>query len=186
MKSLRKGIVSTMLFALLTVTVSAQPGQGRGMGPCGGTNQGNFRQAGLENILTDLTEDQKSALAELRTEQFKQMKDYRNQMGEIRAKQRTLMSEYSIDEKAAAKLVDQKTKLMNEQMKARIAHRAAVNKILTEDQLMQLEQRRNQGQYARIGNGTRQGGQGSFRGQQPRGNRGNFGPNCPQGRGRSL
>lgn len=186
MKSLTKGIVTSMLFALLTVTVSAQPGQGRGLGPCGGENQGNFRQAGLEYIMTDLTEDQKAALAELRTEQYKQMKDYRNQMGEIQAKQRTLMSDYTIDEKAAAKLIDQKTKLMNEQMKTRIAHRNAVNQILTEEQLMQLEQNRKQRQFARRGTGNRQGGKGNFRNRQPRGDRSGFGPNCPQGRGRNL
>lgn len=179
MKSLRKGIISTMLLAVLSVTVSAQPGQGRGFGPCGGGNQANFRQAGIENILSDLTEDQKSALEELRTEHYRQMKDFRNQMGEIRAKQRTIMSEYEIDDKAASRLIDQKTELMNEQMKTMIAHRSAVNQILTEDQLLQLEQHRNQRQFAR--NGNRPGGKGNFRGQHSRGYRGNFGPNCPQG-----
>ncbi len=182
MKSLRKGIISTTFFALLTITLSAQPGQGRGYGPCGGVNQGNLRQAGIENILTDLTEDQKAALTELRADRYEQMKDYRNQMGEIRAKQRTIMSEYEIDEKAAAKLIDQKTELMNEQMKTRVAHRAEVNKILTEDQILKLEQHRKYRQFAQNGNRNRHGGKGNFRHNAPRGNRGYFGPNCPQGR----
>jgi Spy/CpxP family protein refolding chaperone len=184
MKSLGKGIISTVLFAVLTVTVSAQPGQGRGYGPCGGINQGNFHQSGIENTFSDLTEDQKAALAELRTEHFKKMKDFRNQMGEINAKQRTIMSDYQIDEKAAGKLIDQRTDLMNERMKTRIAHRAAVNQVLTEEQVLQLEQFRNHHQFAQKGN--RPGGKGNFRGYHQRGNRGNFGPYCPQGRGSNL
>jgi Spy/CpxP family protein refolding chaperone len=187
MKSLGKGILTTMLLAILTVTVSAQPGQGRGYGPCGGTYQGNFRQAAAENILADLTEDQKAQLSELRTEHYKKMQQYRNQMGEISAKQRTIMSEYNVDEKAAAKLIDQKTDLINEQMKARIAHRNAVNQVLTEEQVLQLEQHRNHRQFARQGNWNRPGAKGNFRGYQQRGNnRGYYGPNCPQGRGRNL
>lgn len=185
MKLLGKGIISTVLFAVLTVTVSAQPGQGRGNGPCGGgINQGNFNQAGIENCVTDLTEDQKAALAELRTERYTQMKDFRNQMGEISAKQRTIMSDYEIDEKAATKLIDQKTDLMNKQMKSRIAHRTAVNQILTEEQVIQVEQFRNHRQFSQKGN--RPGGKGNFRGNHQRGNRSGFGPNCPQGRGRNL
>lgn len=175
-----------MLLALLTVTASAQPGQGRGFGPCGGTYQGNFRQAAVENILADLTDEQKAQLAELRTEHFKEMQNFRNQMGEISAKQRTIMSDYNVDEKAASMLIDQKTELMNAQMKARIAHRNAVNQILTEEQVLQLEQQRNQRQFARQGNWNRPGGKAGFRGCQQHGNRGNFGPYCPQGRGRNF
>lgn len=186
MKSLGKGIISTMLLTLLTVTVSAQPGPGRGYGPCGGTNQGNFRQAAAENILTDLSGEQKAQLTELRTEHFRQMQNYRNKMGEISAQQRTVMSGYDVDEKAAEKLVDQKTDLMNEQMKTRIAHRAAVNQVLTEEQVLQLEQFRNRRQFAQRGNMNRPGGKGNFRGYHQRGNRGNFGPDCPQGRGRGF
>jgi len=70
------------------------------------------------------------------------------------------MSAYEIDEKAAAKLVDEKSALMNQQMKARTAHKAAVNKILTEEQVLQLEQHRNHRQMAgRKMRGHRGGGQ---------------------------
>lgn len=185
MKLLGKGILTTMLLAVLTVTVSAQPGPGRGYGPCAGANQGGFRQAAGADFLTDLTEDQKAKLSELRTEHYRQMQQFRNQMGEISAKQRTIMSDYDIDQKAAAKLIDQKTDLMNEQMKTRIAHRAEVNQVLTEEQVLQLEQRRNHRQFAQGGNRNRTGGKGNL-GYHQRGNRGNFGSNCPQGRGRGF
>jgi Spy/CpxP family protein refolding chaperone len=168
MKTIRKGIISAMLFALLTITLSAQSGQGRGYGPGVGGNQEQFRQRGLENMLTDLTEDQKTALAELRKEHYRQMKDFRNQMGVIRAKQRTIMSDYEIDEKAAAKLIDQKTDLLNKQMKAKVAHKAALNQILTEDQLMKLEQHHKHRRFAHKGRRNRPGANGNFRHGGPR------------------
>jgi len=43
------------------------------------------------------------------------------------------MSAYDIDNKEAEALIDQKTKLINEQMKLQVAHRDAINKILNEE-----------------------------------------------------
>jgi Spy/CpxP family protein refolding chaperone len=157
MKSrLKKGLLALFVSAMMLVSVSAQPPAGRGygpgqgwsQGPGQGWNQGNRPGAGIENIISDLTEDQKAALQQLRTEHYAKMKDHRNQMGELAAKQRTIMSDYNIDQKAAQKLIDQKTELINKQMKERVAHKAAVNKLLTEDQVLQLERCTGNRQFA--------------------------------------
>ena len=158
----------------MATSLIAQPRQGRGLGPCQGLNQEDVRQRGIEMILPDLTDDQKTALDALRNEHFSEMKTFRNKMGEIRAQQKTVMSEYPIDEKAADKLIDQKTKLMNEQMKAQVAHRAAVNNVLTADQLLKLEQHAAKRQFSGKGNQGMPGKQGKFRGNYPQCPQGNF------------
>ena len=151
-------------------------GQGPGYGPGQGWNEGNRPGAGIENIISDLSEEQKAALQQLRTDHYAKMKDHRNQMGELAAKQRTIMSDYNIDQKAAEKLIDQKTELMNKQAKERVAHRAAVKKVLTEEQVLQLEQFRGKRQRA-----YRKG-----RAGQQRGGYCGYGPNQRRGYGRNF
>ncbi|MEX0986225.1 MAG: Spy/CpxP family protein refolding chaperone [Bacteroidales bacterium] len=171
---IKKGMLAIFASAIMLVSLDAQPRTGCGAGPGQGwsdKNQGGFC---IENIIADLTEDQKAALTELRTEHYRQMKDFRNQMGEVKAKERTIMSQHKIDTKAAEKLIDQKTDLTNKQMKVRLAHRAAVKEILTEEQLLQLEQRRGHHFAAQKG---QQKGQGM-------GN--NFGPRHRHGRGMNF
>lgn len=181
--------------SLVSTALIAQPRGGRGLGPGQGAGPAwddEDRPASrIEFILDDLTEDQKTELEALRLEHYKEMKDFRNQMGEIRAKQRTIMSEYNVDTKAAESLIDQKTALMNKQMKARIAHQADVKKVLTEEQFLKLEQARQKRQFAhRGGNGFRGGngagplaqGRGQGYGQGPRGAGQGYGP-CGAGAG---
>ncbi len=198
--TMKKGLLALFVSAVMLVSLSAQPPAGRGYGPGQGWNQyagqgwnqyagqgwnqyagQGFNQdnrpgAGIENIISDLTEDQEVALQELRTEHYAKMKDHRNLMGEIAAKQRTIMSQNTIDEKAAQKLIDQKTELVNKQMKERVAHRAAVKKILTDDQLLQLERCWGNKQFA------------NWRGRRgpQRGGICGYGPNHRRGYGRNF
>ena len=84
-------------------------------------------------------------------------------MGEIRARQRTLMSENPINQKALEDLIDKKSALMKSHQKDVLAHQVAVRNVLTEDQVLvlnQLRQRRGtmnkgygQAQYGRGGRG---------------------------------
>jgi Spy/CpxP family protein refolding chaperone len=188
MKSMiKKGMLSLFASAIMLVSVSAQPpagrGAGNGYGPGQGWNEGNRPGAGIENMIADLTEDQKAALQQLRTEHYAKAKDHRNQMGELAAKQRTIMSDYNIDQKAAQKLIDQKTELMNKQMNERVAHRAAVNKVLTEEQVLQLERCRGNRQFAQ---GNRQFARGKGRVESQRGANCGYGPNQRRGYGRNF
>jgi Spy/CpxP family protein refolding chaperone len=149
---IKRTVLALTVSLVMLATANAQPRAGRGFGP--GQGAGPAWSAnqnlgpGTAMVLPDLTEDQKTSLQQLRTGHLQQMKNFRNQMGEISAKQRTIMSQQQVDQKAAEKLIDEKTALMNKQMKAQAAHMAAVKKVLTEEQLLQLEQRRMNRQFA--------------------------------------
>ncbi len=136
---MKKGILALFVSVITMTTAGAQQPFGRGFGPGQGWNQGFRPGPGIESLISDLTDDQKAALQQLRTDHYAKMKDHRNQMGELRARQRTIMSEYNIDDKAAQKLIDQKTELINKQMKEQVAHRMAVKEVLTEEQALQWE-----------------------------------------------
>ena len=210
MKSIIKKTVLAIFLSTTIIAISvAQPRQGRGYGAGQGVGYGNGQAMGygngqgmgnpgqqclfIENRIPDLTEDQKTELLALRTAHLIAMKDFRNEQGEIGAKQRTAMSENTVDQKDAESLIDQKTELMNKQMKAQVAHLAAIKSVLTEEQVLALEAfqpRRqfannngrsnyNRAGYGRSGNGKAGYGRSSNR----RG--GNYGQNNGQGFGRN-
>ncbi|MEN8202197.1 MAG: Spy/CpxP family protein refolding chaperone [Bacteroidota bacterium] len=152
-----------ILATLLATGLNAQsPRQGgRGSGPYG---QGNERMAGYYAL--DLTEDQQEAMLSLRTENYKTMKPLRNKMNELKARERTLVSEETVDMKAVHKIIDEQTELMNKMRKIQLDHRLEVREILSDEQIMKLDQRRNFSKNRRNkGNGPFQ-GQGVQRGQR--------------------
>ncbi len=136
----RRGILATSIFVMMVASATAQPYGGRGNCRMQCMRATDDKRPGIENIIPDLTEDQKAALKELGDAHFIQMKEIKNQMGEISARQRTIMSADPIDQKAAGKLIDQKTELMNKQMKIQLAHKAAVKEVLSDEQVLAMEQ----------------------------------------------
>lgn len=165
-----KSIIVLFTALVITGTLFAQPRTGRGLGPCMNPGINNAAQpgSGLACILTDLTEDQQNELNKLRTAHFQEMRDFRNQMAELTAKQRTIMSKYDVDTDAAKKVAALKTELMKKRMEASIDHQADVKKVLTEEQYLQLEQIRARNQF-RKGNNRGPGGAGFYNNRQ----------NCP-------
>jgi len=148
-----------LLFGILMITtVNAQPRQGgRGLGPCGagegpgygrGLNQSEYPQSGRAGQFArlDLSEEQQSEITSLRTEHYKEITPLRNKMAELKARERTLLSEESVDMKAVNLTIDEQTDLMNKMRKLQTKHQVAVKSNLTDEQLMQLQQRR---QFAR-------------------------------------
>jgi len=123
-----------LLATLMTLAVDAQYNRqgGRGMGPA--NDEGRFARL-------DLTETQREELKALRTEQYKTMKPLRAKMNEMRAKERSLLAEETVDMKALDKLIDQQSELMNKIRKEQIRHKLAMKEVLTDEQVMQLEQR---------------------------------------------
>ncbi len=67
-------------------------------------------------------------------------------MAELKARERTLLSEESVDMKAVNKTIDEQTDLMNKMRKLQTKHQVAVKSNLTDEQVIQLQQRR---QFAR-------------------------------------
>ena len=159
---------------MIASTVAQAPAR-RGNGPGQGWNNTQQRGSQIEKMLPDLTEDQVAALQELQKDRLKSMREQRNTMGEIKARQRTIMSADPIDEKAASKLIDEKSEVQKQQMKAQLEHRLALQEILTDDQYLALEmklKKRKQAQH--------QYSQGQGKGNYAeRGRR-----SAPQGRGR--
>ena len=148
--------------------------------------QNNGPRQGMK--LLDLTEEQTAQLKELRLEQMKSSQKFKNQMGEIKARQRTLSDESPINQKALEKLVDEKTTLMNAHLKEGIAHKVAASEVLTEEQqimMKQMHKRRQHigrqgkgnGQHAGQGKGMHSGQGKGMRGGQGRGARMNAGNN---------
>jgi Spy/CpxP family protein refolding chaperone len=153
-----------LLGILMVTSVNAQsPRQGgRGQGPHGAGEAYSHQYAGL-----DLTDEQQTQITSLRTEHFKVMTPLRNKMAELKARERTLLSEENIDMKAVHKNIDEQTELMNNMKKLQVDQQLAVKNILTDEQVMKLQQRR---QFARQ-DGFR--GSGNYRG--PGGQRGTGG-----------
>lgn len=139
---------------LMATTMNAQPNRHGGRGMAYGEGEGRF-------AYLDLTEAQSAEITSLRTEHYSTMKPLRARMVEIRAKERTLTSEESVDLNAVDKVIDQQTELMNKMRKLQIKHQVAVKNVLSDEQVMKLEQgqrhsaRMGQGRMGRVeGHGT--------------------------------
>ena len=145
---MKKSVIKTagvLLLSLLFVSgINAQQYR-RGQGPYGpGTGKG-YQRLSLADRL-DLTEEQQENLKSLQQEQFKNMQPLRNKMNELRARERTLMSEEKIDKDAVGKVIDEQTEITNQMRKLQLDHRLAVREILTEEQLLQMEMQRDRRQ----------------------------------------
>ena len=152
---------------LMVTAVNAQPRQGgRGLGPCGaglgpgnrmglnqweytqyggmGLNQSEYVQYGRLGRVAwlDLTEEQQTTITSLRTEHYKTMTPLWNKIAELKARERTLLSEEFVDMAAVNKTIDEQSDLMNSIRKLQAEHLVTVKSNLTDEQVMKLQQRR--------------------------------------------
>lgn len=156
-----------MLIALMSTDLNAQASRqgGRGSGTNGAHKE---RMAGV--LALDLTEEQQEAMKTLRTENYKAINPLKNKMVELKARERTLLSEETVDMKAVNKLIDEQTELSNKMRKIQVAHKVEVKEILTDEQIMKLDQRRKFSKNRHFrGEGPNRGpGQGAGQGQGQR------------------
>jgi Spy/CpxP family protein refolding chaperone len=94
----------------------------------------------------DLTEEQQTEITTLRTAHYKAITPLKNKMVELKARERTLLSEESVDMKALNKTIDEQTGLTNKMRKLQVVQQVAVKSLLTDEQVMKLQQGR---QFAR-------------------------------------
>jgi Spy/CpxP family protein refolding chaperone len=131
-----------LLGFLMITAVNAQNRQGeRGQG-----YNGSEKSYGHQFAKLELTEEQEAEMTSLRTVHYKEITPLKNKMAELKARERTLLSEESIDMKAVNKTIDEQTDLMNTMRKLQLEHQLAVKSNLTDEQVMKLQQRR---QFAR-------------------------------------
>ena len=139
MKSRNIKSAAALLFGLLLITaVQAQPRQGgRGFGPGGGGDSFGHRLAWLE-----LSDEQEEEITSLRTQHYKEITPLRNQMAELKARERTLLSEENVDMKAVNKAIDEQTELASSIRKLQVKQQVAIKGLLSDEQLMKMQQRR--------------------------------------------
>ncbi len=155
-----------LLTMLMATATQAQPNRQGNRGLYYGDRTGR-----LDYL--DLTEEQSEQLTQLRTDHYNAMKPLRAKMDEIRARERTLLAEESVDLKEVEEVIDQQTELSNEMRKLQVKHQLAMKAVLTDEQVMKLEQ--GPRRPARMGQapGYRRGqAPGYGRGQFPRDGRG--------------
>ncbi len=127
-----------LLGFLMITAVNAQNRQGgRGQGYNDSEKSNGHQFAKLE-----LSDEQKTEITSLRTEHYKEITPLKNKMAELKARERTLLSEESVDMKAVNKTIDEQTDLMNSMRKLQVEQQVAVKSLLTDEQLMQVQQRR--------------------------------------------
>ena len=107
-----------------------------------GREFGPRHQRIAQHLSLDLSEDQMEEMKVLRSEHYKTMKPLRNKNLELKAKQRTLLSEENVKMKAVNLVIDEQTDLMNKIKKLQVEHHMQVKSILTDEQVMKFEQRR--------------------------------------------
>jgi len=132
-------LAGALLFGILISTaVSAQSHRqgGQGHGAREGYN-GMYRHASL-----DLTEEQQTEITTLRTAHYKAITPLKNKMVELKARERTMLSEETVDMKAVNKTIDEQTDLTNKMRKLQVEQQVAVKSLLTDEQVMKMQQRR--------------------------------------------
>ena len=172
MKRLIKVAMTLTLMFMVINVVNAQQGQRNGYRQGDGNGKGFGQEQGL-----NLTEDQQSQMKSLRLKLQQEMLPIRNQLGENRARFRTLSTAENADMKAINKLIDGNSQLTASMAKLRAANHQAVRKLLTEEQRIIFDSRdfrrgdkRVQGQRGQQGErgerGHKRPGQGKGYGQQ--------------------
>jgi Spy/CpxP family protein refolding chaperone len=127
-----------LLGFLMITAVNAQNRQGgRGQG-----YNDSEKSYGHQFAKLELSDEQKTEITSLRTEHYKEITPLKNKMAELKARERTLLSEESVDMKAVNKTIDEQTDLMNSMRKFQVEQQVAVKSLLTDEQLMQVQQRR--------------------------------------------
>ena len=128
MKNNRFKITVTLaLAAIVMSTVYAQPRGVRG--------EKDF-------FSLNLSGEQQEQMKALKVEHYKIMKPLTSKMAELKARERALMSEENVDMKSVYSVIDDQTELLNKIRKLQANHKLAVREILTDEQLMKLDQRR--------------------------------------------
>lgn len=124
-----KYLISATLMALMllgTSTLFAQHGDQRPF----------HKEDGLK-----LTDEQKAKIKEIHMASYKEMKELRNQLGELKAKQHTLTTADKPDMGAINANIDEISKVVTKMMKIRAENHQKIRSLLTDEQKMIFDSR---------------------------------------------
>ena len=96
------------------------------------------KHASIIMSIPDLTEKQKEQIKEIHMAKTKKTIPIKNELGEKKARMKTLMSEEKPQEEAIMKLVEEMGALRTQNNKIKIASKLEIHKILTEEQRLWL------------------------------------------------
>jgi Spy/CpxP family protein refolding chaperone len=129
MKKLQTIVIAIVFFMAGLVNIYAQPGPG----PHNAEMKCQKKEAGCMGI-PNLTDDQQKKINDLRIAHQKEMQALHNQMGELKAKHKTLTTADKPDMKAVNANIDEITKLQNQIMKKAAEHQQQVRSLLNDEQ----------------------------------------------------
>lgn len=162
MKSIHlKSSLLIVLLAIFALSFEGYAQRGRGMGLQTGNralNQAGMQGTGYGNgyrctSIPNLTEEQTAQIEELRLKHFSEQQTYHNELGELRARRRTLCSS-NVPINQLDDNTDAMTTLRNKMMKKRDRYRKEVRALLTKEQQVYFDANSN---YGRMGRGIQQG-----------------------------
>ena len=96
--------------------------------------KGNFGNDHSRMGLPNLTDDQKTKMKDLRLAHMKEVQPLQNQLGELRAKQRTLTTAEKPDMKLINANIDEITKVQSQLMKSQAQMKQQIRALLTDEQ----------------------------------------------------
>jgi Spy/CpxP family protein refolding chaperone len=135
-----RAISSILLMFVIIASTNAQPGLPEGREKC--KNEASCKQ---NKGIPGLTEEQAKKIDGLRIAFQKEMLPLKNQMGELKAKQRTLTTAEKADLKAINANIDEITKLQNQMMKMGAEHKQQVRAILNDEQRLRFDSKPMEG-----------------------------------------
>lgn len=156
-----RSLTVIVLTGLLMISTVALGQRGRSMrGPGRIANDRSMHQPC--QWIPNLTDQQQEQIQALRTDQVKEMTDYRNQLNEKRARLRTLETKDDPNMEAINQVIGEMGAIRTTMQKARASHRQEVRKLLNEEQRAFYDSRRmRRGNLP--GRGMRPGGKGMHR-----------------------
>lgn len=161
-------IVMVLMLATAGNVLSQQSYQQGPRGPKAGPN--------FDTRIPNLTEEQQTKIKEIRVAHLKEVQTLQNQMGELKAKQKTLSTAEKPDQKAIDANIDEITKVQNQMMKKASSMHQKVRALLTDEQKIWFDNHAGR-KGMHDGKGMRKGGcpcdgtgqgRGQGMGQQPR------------------
>jgi Spy/CpxP family protein refolding chaperone len=81
---------------------------------------------------------------------YKVMKPLKNKMIELKASERTFMSEEKVDLKKVNSVIDQQTDLISQIKKLQAEQKVKIKSVFTDEQIMKLDQRRKIRSHKRV------------------------------------
>lgn len=134
-----KGIVLPIAALLLVAgTAFAQPPGMHEQGP-GREGMHGSKMSGHKGMIPGLSEEQQEQIKTLRTEHMKAVQPLRNQLGEKKARLRTLTTADKVNMTDVNKIIDDIGKMQTQMMKLKEQHRQEIRKLLNDEQRVMFD-----------------------------------------------